>query len=85
MLKQKFQENLIKQNTQGDIQIQAEEFKGEAISALHFKDREEQPQVFKQSTLIYPVTLQEQLPNDSYLPRCARTEWTLVEMLQLRK
>ena len=30
-----------------DIQIQTEEFNGEPISALHYKNREEQPKVFK--------------------------------------
>ena len=40
-----------------------EKFNAESISALHYKVREEQSKVFKQPTLIYPVTLQE-LPND---------------------
>ena len=47
--------------------IQAEEFKGEPMPGLHYKVRnEQQPKVFKQATLIYPVTLKE-LPNDRYL------------------
>ena len=46
-----------------DIQIQTEEFNEGLISALHYKNREEQPKVFRQPTLIYPVTLQD-LPND---------------------
>ena len=57
-----------------DIQIQAEEFNGEPISALHYKDREEWPKAFKQPTLMYPVTMQE-LPNDR-----VRAEWTPVPM-----
>ena len=40
-----------------DIQINPEEFNGEPISVLHSMVREEQTQVFKQPTLIYPVTL----------------------------
>ena len=47
------------------IQIQTEEFKREPISALYFKVRGEQPNVFKQQILIYSVTLQKQLPNDN--------------------
>ena len=35
-------------------------------SVLHYKKREEEHKVFKQPTLIYPVTLQEQLPNDNF-------------------
>ena len=42
-----------------DIQIQTKEFYGEPISALHYKNREEQPKVSRQQTLIYPATLQE--------------------------
>ena len=57
--------------------IQTEEFNGEPISALHY--REEQPKVFKQPTLIYPVTVQE-FPNDR-----VRDEWTPVPMLELRR
>ena len=45
------------------IQIQTEKFKGEPILALHYKNREEQPKVFTQPTLIYPVTIQK-FPND---------------------
>ena len=45
------------------IQIQTEEFNEEPISALHYKVREEQPKVFKQPTLINPVTLQD-MSND---------------------
>ena len=40
-----------------DIQTKTEGFKGEPTSLLHYKIREEQPEVFKQATFIYPVTL----------------------------
>ena len=39
-----------------NTQNQTEEFKGEPISALHYKVRVNQPKVIKQPTLIYPVT-----------------------------
>ena len=39
-----------------DTQIQTKEFNGELISALHYKNREDQPKVFKQPSLIYAVT-----------------------------
>ena len=58
-------ENFIKTDRR-DIQIQTEEFKEESLSNLHFKVIEVQTNVFKQPTLIYPVTLQE-LPNNRYL------------------
>ena len=64
-----------------DIQIQTEELNGEPTSALRYKTREEQPNVFRQQpTLIYPVTLQE-LPNgrDSLTANCSP-----VSMLDLR-
>ena len=48
---------------QRDIHIRTEEFNAEPISELHYKNREEQPKVFRQPTLIYPVTLQK-FPND---------------------
>ena len=41
-------EKLIKTDHR-DIQIQTEEFNGESISALHYKVREEQPNVFKKT------------------------------------
>ena len=48
---------------------------------LHCKNREEQPMVFKQPTLTYPVTLQK-LPNG----RGSFTDnWTPVPMLDLRR
>ena len=34
---------------------------------------------------MYPVTVQEQLPNDRYPQSCARVKWTPVEMLDLRR
>ena len=48
---------------------------------FHYKNREEQPKIFRQSPLIYPVTLQE-LPNgrDSSV-----NNWTPVPMLDLRR
>ena len=48
---------------QRDIYIQTEKFKGEPISALHYKVREEQPKIFKQPSSIYLVTLHELLNN----------------------
>lgn len=39
--------------------FQTEEFNAEPISVLHYKNREEQSKVFRQSTLIYPIILQE--------------------------
>lgn len=42
-----------------DIQIQAEKFNSEPISALHYNIGLEHPNVLKQPTLIYQVTLQE--------------------------
>ena len=48
-------EKLIKTDPR-DIQNQTEEFKVEPISVLHYKVREKQSKVFKQPTLIYPVT-----------------------------
>ena len=45
-----------------DIHLQTQEFNGESFSTLHYMIREEQPKIFKQTTLIYPITLQE-LPN----------------------
>ena len=77
-------EKLIKTDHR-DSQIQTEKFKGEPISALSFKVTEEQPQVFKQTTLIYPVILQKQLPNDRYPQGCARIKCTPVEILDLRR
>ena len=71
-------EKLIKTDHR-DIQIQIEEFKGEPISALHYKVREEQPKVFKKPTLIYSVTLQE-LPNDRFTQGYVRVKWPPVEM-----
>lgn len=68
-----------------DIQTQTEEYDGEPILALPYKGIEELPKVFKQPTLIYPVTIQEQLPNDRYPQGCARAKWTPVEMLELKR
>ena len=62
-----------------DIQIQTEEFNEEPISALHYKNREEQNKVFVQPTLIYTITIQE-LSNDS-----VRVKWTPVPVLGLRR
>lgn len=42
-----------------DIQIQAEEFNSEPISALLYNIGGQHPNVLKQPTLIYQVTLQE--------------------------
>ena len=50
---------------------------------MHCNIREEQPKVFKQTTLIYPVTLQE-LPNDRYPQGCIRADFP-VEMLDSRR
>ena len=64
-----------------DTQIWTEVFNEEPISALNFKIREEQPKIFKQPTLICPVTLQES-PNDRGF---IRADWTPVPMLELSK
>ena len=64
-----------------NIQIKTEEFNEEPISALHYKIRKEQPNVFKQPNLMYPVTLQE-LPNSR---GTVRAEWTPVPMLDLKR
>lgn len=68
-----------------DIQIETEKFKGEPTSALHYKIKEKQSKAIKQSTLICLVTLQSQLPNDSYTQGCVRVDLISVEMLDLRK
>ena len=67
-----------------DIQIQTEEFKGEPISALHYKVREKQPKVFKQPTLIYLLNLQK-LPSDRYPQGSKRADQTPAAMLNLRR
>ena len=46
--------------------------------------REEQSKIFKQPTLIYPVTLQELL-NDRYPQDPVRAEWTHAAILNLRR
>lgn len=56
-------EKHIKTNNR-DIQIQTEEFKGEPTLPLHYEVKEELSKVIKKSALIYPVTIQEQPPND---------------------
>ena len=48
---------------------------------LHYKNREEQPKVFRQPTLIYLVTLQE-MPNNR---GSVTANWTPVPMLDLRR
>ena len=58
---QDFLKKLITQIT--EILKSEQEFNGEPISMLCYKNRKEQPKVFRQPTLIYPVTLQE-FPND---------------------
>ena len=63
-----------------NIQTQTEEFNGEAISMLHYKNREEQPKDFRKPTLIIIVNFQE-IPNG----RCSVTaNWNSVPILGLR-
>lgn len=49
----------LKKRDYRDMLMQTEEFYEEPISSLHYKFREEQPKVFKQPVLIYPVAFQE--------------------------
>lgn len=68
-----------------DIHIKTKELKGDPTSALHYKVREEQPKIIKQPTLMYPITLQEQLSKNRYSQGFVRVDWISVEMLDLRK
>lgn len=44
-----------------------------------------QSNVFKQTTVIYTITLQEQLRNERYSQSSAKVKWTPVKMLDLRR
>ena len=66
--------------TDRDIETKAEELKGEPTSPLYWK----QPKIIKKPTLIYLVTLQEQLPSNRYPQGYVRAYWIPVEMLDLR-
>lgn len=68
-----------------DIHIKTKELEGEPTSALHYKVREEQPKIIKQPTLMYLITLQEQLSKNRYSQGLVRVDWVSVEMLDLRK
>ena len=66
---------------QRGIKIEREEFNGEPILELHNKDREEQQSVFRQVTVIFPVTLQK-FPNGR---GSVKANWTSGSLLYLRR
>lgn len=78
-------ENLLKQimevfkSTQGNL-------KENQFKCCIIKVTEKQSKISKQPTLInpYPITLQK-LPNGNYPQGYARTEWTSMKMLDLRR
>lgn len=67
--------------TDKDIETKTEEFKGEPTSPLYWK----QPKVIKKPTLIYLVTIQEQISSNRYPQGYVRADWIPVEMLDLRR
>ena len=75
-----------KSNKTGHREIQAhtEEFNGEPVLSLHYKNREEQSKVFSQPTLIYPVALQK-LPNGRSFVTANWTPEPLLDFRNLRK
>ena len=67
-----------------EIQVQTEEFNRETILAWHYKAREEQPKVFKQRTLINPVTLQD-MSNDRVSERDSLTPMPMLDLRRFKE
>ena len=71
----------IKKNTQ----TQTKEFRAESTALLHYETKEEWPTVIRTPTLIYPITIQEQSPDDRHPQGYAEVNWNPVETLDWKR
>ena len=71
---------LIKQITE-KFKLRQGEFNGKPISALHYKNGEEEPKVYRQPTIIFPATLQEFQNGRGYvIANCIPVPWLVLEI-----
>lgn len=68
-----------------NTQTQTKEFRAEPTAPLHCETKEECPIVIRTSTLTYPITIQEQSPDDRHPQGSAEVNWNPVEMLDLKR
>lgn len=71
--------------TNKNIQTQAEKFRAELGSPLHYEIEEEFPKVTRKPTSIYPVIIQEKSLNNRHPQGYGRAYWNPVQMLALRR
>lgn len=52
---------------------------------MHYGTAEEQPAVIRTTALIYPVTIQERLPDNRHHQGYAEVNWSPIEMIDLER
>ena len=66
-------------------QTQTDEFRAKFTTLLHCETREKWPKVIRTPTLIHPVTVQQQPPDDKHPQGYTDVNWNHVDMLNLNR
>lgn len=65
--------------------METEQFSTELTSPLNYETEEEQTKVVRKPTLIYPVTVQEQPPDDRHPEGYSEVKSDSIEMLDFKR